>query len=210
MEGFGPTIDDRALTIWHISTYYRERKQSTDKLKALPVSRFRTKPPCLKGMGATIRKLVPFFVQLVSKLDVSNDEHQAVMSGMFALDQCYQCLSHSARLPPNHLRDQAALFGQRLVYLHQMNPERYHILPKLHMFEELCSLGVRPSNNWLYREEDFGGSLSAMSHRDGGMDTALAASRLCLNRFCLNQDMPALLPEAQQTSSSSSSSGAVL
>ena len=36
MEGFGPTIGDRALTVWHmISTYYRERKRSTDKLKTL-------------------------------------------------------------------------------------------------------------------------------------------------------------------------------
>ena len=64
---FGSTIAARALTIWHLmDRWYRDNKVATDRLKSLPVTRFRTKPPCLNGQGAIVRKLVPFFVHLMT------------------------------------------------------------------------------------------------------------------------------------------------
>ena len=78
------------------------------------------------------------------------------MAATMALGECYKCLSHTCTKPWEYLRQQASIFGDRVAQLHDLNPDRYALLPKMHMFQELCSQGIQPSQGWLYREEDLG------------------------------------------------------
>ena len=121
---------------------------------------------------------------------------------MVAWGECYTCLSHTCSRPAGYLKNQAAIFGEHVAKLHKLKPDKYALLPKMHLFQELCSIGIQPSDGSLYREEDFGGSLAQMAHREGGPDTALSTSRLCLSRFCLNALPPSLRSSAGGSSSS--------
>ena len=107
---FGGTIAGRTLTLWHLMDHwYKEHKVYTDRLKSLPVTRFRLKPACLKAQGATIRRLVPFFVELVGRLDLHDEEQKSAITGMMALSECYRCLSKDADVAEDHLKKQASM-----------------------------------------------------------------------------------------------------
>eukprot|EP00971_Amphidinium_carterae_P345037 6485759-Amphidinium_carterae.3 len=59
LPGFGLTLEMRRCTIWNlIEAFYKQpvqRQSQTDKLKNLPLSRFRRRPPCLHAPAATVR-----------------------------------------------------------------------------------------------------------------------------------------------------------
>ena len=213
LPNWGSTIEARALTLWNmLLDFYQKQGMRSDKLKSLPVSRFRLNPPVLKAQAATVRKLVPWLVQLVGYLDTSLEEHKKVVVGMLALAECYKCLSAKSNAPVDYLKTQAAIFGQQVASLHELKPDKYALLPKMHLFQELCSQGIQPSQGWLYREEDFGGSLAAMAHKEGGVDTAPSTSTTCLSRFCISAPPPSLSVPADPRGSAhggatSSSSG---
>ena len=203
ITGFGATIEDRRLTLWHmLQAFYKEKGMQSDRLKALPLTRFRLTPPILKAQAATVRKIVPWLVQLLRFLSFEVEEHKLVMVAVMALGECYKCLSHTFNKGADYLQKQAAIFGENVASLHRLNPDRYALKPKMHLFQELCSQGIRPSQSWLYREEDFGGSLAEMAHKEGGPDTALSTSRTCLHRYCISASPPSI------GAPSSSSSGA--
>ena len=94
LPNWGSTIEVRCLTLWNmLLEFYKRQGQKSDKLKCLPESRFRLKPPVLKAQAASIRKMVPWFVQLLKYLDPTLEEHKKVMVAMLALAECYKCLS---------------------------------------------------------------------------------------------------------------------
>ena len=193
LPNFGSTIEVRTGTLWHLlQDFYKRQKMRSDKLKSLPTTRFRYKPPFLKAQAATVRKMVPWLVELLKFLDATIEEHRMVIAGMMALNECYKCLSN-ASFSADHLKNQAAIFGTNVANLHGLNPDRYALKPKMHLFQELCSQGIQPSQGWLYREEDFGGSLVSMAHKEGGIDTALSTSRTCLSRFCISAAPPSIV-----------------
>ena len=159
------------------------------------MKRFKRNPPSLKAQAGTVRKLVPFFHEFVQSWSAGtvSEEFLAGKAAMEALNESYKCLSSTSGLPLTHLQEQSAKFGLQVSALHKLDPEKYALKPKLHLFLELCSLGVRPSQTWNYREEDFGGPLARMSHRAGGKETPLAMSRTCLNRFCIRAPPPSFV-----------------
>eukprot|EP00971_Amphidinium_carterae_P314516 6251687-Amphidinium_carterae.1 len=61
------------------------------------------------------------------------------------------------------------------------------------MFLELGVLGVNPSDVWLYRDEDFGGSLAKMGRVQGGHTSASSCSKLVLDKFRIKEQLPAIL-----------------
>ena len=208
LSSLGTTQDARRLAVWRqIEAFYKASHVSSDRLPALHAKRFRTKPPSLKAPAGTVRQLVPFFKAFVApwSADTMNAEFMAVKAAMDALYECYQCLSQSGP-ELQHLKEQSAMFGLQVVALHQAHPDKYALKPKLHLFLELCSLGVRPAVTWNYREEDFGGALAAMSHRAGGRKTPLAVSRTCLQRFCIRAPPPNFVAQGGESSSMGASS----
>ena len=189
------------MTLWNLLlAFYKKQGMQSDRLKSLPTTRYRHRPPFLKAQAATVRKMVPWFVQLLQYLD----EHRRVIIAMMALHECYKCLSKDSKHPPEYLQQQASVFGTQVASLHNQYPEKYSLLPKMHMFQELCSQGIRPSQTWLYREEDFGGSLAHLAHKEGGVDSALSSSKTCLMRFCISAPPPTLMPAMGSGAASSS------
>ena len=65
----------------------------------------------------------------------------------------------------------------------------WRVKPKLHMLLELCSEGSRPSTFWTYRDEDFGGSVSRMVRRRGGLLSVRAFSKSLIDKFRMHQPM---------------------
>ena len=62
---YGATQEIRRACIWQmIHFYYRSEKILTDRMKCLPSSRFHLKPPKLKTIGSSNKRLVSFFLQL--------------------------------------------------------------------------------------------------------------------------------------------------
>ena len=205
---YGGTVATRLAAIWAlIRQYYKEGKHSSDVLKALPESRFRKTPPFLKAQGATIRKLIPFFSELTStwNLEEHGDEAVAAKAAMQCLSKCYSCLSHAPDAPgPDVLKHEAIKFKAQVVALHNSKPNAYALPPKMHWFEELASEGHNPSDTWNYRDEDFGGSLARMSHREGGVQSVLSVSRTCLSRFMMRTHAPDLSKVGAASAASSS------
>lgn len=198
---YGRILEHRRQTLWDlIQAWYQspgQRANSSDRLKNLPFGRFRGRPPCLKAQGATVRRLVGFGLALVQRWDDDDDdfdeEHRLVKGAMQDLHRCYDCLREGPdSLPLDELRLAASNFGLKLVALNDLSADDYAVPPKLHQFQELAMEGCRPSRIWLYRSEDFAGSLARMAHRRGGRETAQATSSLALARFCAKQPVPNL------------------
>ena len=180
-----------------LEQFYKEQKQQSDKLKSLPLSRFRLKPPVLKGaQAAIVRKLVPWLVQLLQP----GSWHWGTWKGHGSHDGSGRVL----QMPLPESCVPACLFEAASCHflgsmwhtccnLHGWKPEKYALQPKVHLFQELCSQGIQPSQGWVYRKEDFGGSLAAMAHIEGAVDIALSTSRTCLSRFCTNAHPPSLM-----------------
>ena len=78
-----------------LQAFYKEKGMQSDRLKALPLTRFRLTPPILKAQAATVRKIVPWLVQLLRFLSFEVEEHKLVMVAVMALGECYKCLSHT-------------------------------------------------------------------------------------------------------------------
>eukprot|EP00971_Amphidinium_carterae_P335580 6471519-Amphidinium_carterae.1 len=155
---------------------------------------FNTQPPKLRGYAGHIRKAIPFFAWLVeqwpNQLEAVSQEQTLLMQAMQALAACYDCLSHSSK---GDLKLQTTIFACLFKQLHGLSPAKYHPRPKLHMFLELGAMGVNPSDVWLYREEDFGGSLAKMGRVQGGHTTAASSSKLVLDKFRIKERLPAIL-----------------
>ena len=202
---YGATQEIRRACIWQmIQCYYRSEKILTDRMKCLPSSRFHLKPPKLKAMGGTIRRLVGFFLQFTQQWTRQGEElsqqQQWALEAMKALSQCYACLSHTSGLDPSHLKEQSILFAIHLKQLHYQSPEVFCVRPKLHQWLELCSSGIIPSDVWNYREEDFGGSLASMAMTEGGLTTSSSCSRVTLQKFCIRQVFPTMVNVTAQSS----------
>ena len=199
MLHLGPNQKERAKAIFRaILAWYKRSGINSDRLKALPVTRFKPKGqrPALKASAGQVRALVPYFVELTSSWtqEMYNAEEWAeitlVQQGCRHLLDCYDCLSLSNPKPLSVLREKSIAFSTVLVQLEEMKWTRYTITPKLHLFLELTAEGCRPSQSWCYREEDFGGFLAGVARRRGGHDSALATSRNTLMCFMAKQPLP--------------------
>ena len=199
MVHLGPNQKERAKEIFRsILAWYGREGVKNDRLKALPLSRFKPKGqrPALKASAGQIRTLVPYFVALTSSWmeDMFSAREWAeirlVQRACVDLSCCYDCLSLSQPRPLSLLMEKSISFSQLLVQLEEMRWTRYTITPKLHLFLELTAEACRPSLSWCYREEDFGGFLAGVARRQGGQDSALATSRNTLLCFMAKQPLP--------------------
>ena len=175
-----------------LRAFYKEQGMQSDKVTALPLTRFRLTPLVLKAQAAIVMKIAPWLVQLLRVLSFEVEEQKMVMVAVMAFGERYGCLSHTFNKGADYLQKQAAIFGENVASLHRLNSDRYALKPKTHLFQELCSQEIRPSQSWLYREEDLGGSLAEMAHKEGGPDTALSTSRTCLDRYCISASPPSI------------------
>lgn len=103
----------------------------------------------------------------------------------------YQCLSRDTH-PPADMASNC-----RKILLLYVELEKHAIdglwkfKPKFHMAQELCEFDlVNPALTWVYRDEDYGGSIAKASQHRGGNNTALAISGQTLLKFVADNLVP--------------------
>ena len=196
-DKLGPNEAARCAWLWEqIQAWYQAEKVS-DRLHALVVTMIKPKkgPIELTGSGAQIRCLGPFGLRLVNGWDLADMDFEMMGAKicMRHLARCYDFLSVEARQGEETLLQHALAYHHNLQGLHSMNPTRWQIRPKLHLFLELAAEPGPPSASWNYREESYGGSVSKQSHQKGGVGTPLAMSRSCLTKLCVKEGVPRLV-----------------
>ena len=190
----GANIKDRTKALWQRISGWYSAYDIRDKLPCLTVAMLQQnkKAPKLRASAGCCRALVPFLHEIAQeKLDPANPQEQAMQAAAAALNNCYKCLSSSSPFNSEYLKDQSILFSQQCVALemHSPNYRDWHIKPKLHMWLELCSEGSKPSLFWCYRDEDYGGTVAALSRSRGGHHGARAMSIRLLTHFLAKQPM---------------------
>ena len=142
----------------------------------------------LRASAARIRAIVPFVHTMAESLLAAADPVQAALkSAAFSLHQVYSSLSDESILHNDIAREHSTRFACQWVALHKhCNPldgRQFRMKPKLHLWLHLCSDGSRPSRFWVYRDEEFGGSVARRAHRRGGILSVQVVSRNVLQRF---------------------------
>jgi hypothetical protein len=151
------------------------------------------KNPCLNCKAAEARFLVPYAHQSAQRLLDNSPIEQTIKEMAAELSSCYDFLSR-ARYDQNLLAQSCRRFCVLAVAMEaQSQTKMWNLRPKLHLFQELCeTASMNPSLGWTYRDEDFGGTLSALATRRGGADTPLALGRTVLSKFCARNLLPRL------------------
>jgi hypothetical protein len=177
-----------------VQEFYRE-SNTQSRLDNLTLSML-AKPnstPKLRSKAAEARALIPFALAAAQKLlDRGDAVEEAIITATSSLASCYQCLSHDS-YEPAVMREACKAFCLQLVALETRLPRVFRVKPKLHLFQELCEMSHNnPSMTWNYRDEEFGGSVSALGKRRGGANTAVSTAMNTLNRFRASFSFPRL------------------
>ncbi len=69
----------------------------------------------------------------------------------------------------------------------------WRVMPKMHLFLELCSEGTEPQKFWCYRDEDFGGPVARQSKMKGMWRKLLSYSAYALDLFRIKNPVPRLV-----------------
>lgn len=204
----GVTCDFLGNLFWHITggrpaqvaqlykdicEFYKVARSPSrlDGLTVLMLRKKASKSPKLRAKAAEARCLVPFAAQLAAqKLGDPTDSVQVtIKSAADHLAKCYECL-HQDLFEPEKMKYHSIQFLLLYKALEdQFGPKLWKIKPKFHLFAESCTSGSNPSASWVYRDEDFGGTLANYSRRRGGRHTVLNVSQVVLNRFRAQNDV---------------------
>lgn len=190
----GRSIDARVSSLWARLQAFYDENNVDDRLQNLTKTMIKQpkKAPKLRGGAAQVRALVPFGLKMAEELLAGGTpKEEAALIGMRHLANCYAALSHEAIFYADNLRENSCKFALQYCALELFDddPKSWRVKPKLHMFLELCSEGSRPATFWTYRDEDFGGSLSRMVRRRGGLLSVRAFSKSLIDRFRIHQPM---------------------
>ena len=177
-----------------IQTYYRDHEEVTSKLDNLTLSMLgkKSKGPKLRAKAAEARFLVPFAKQAANRYFADDVPcEKAIKDATNQLAACYDCLS-GASYSSEALKDHSRRFCLLAVALESAMPGKlFHVRPKLHLMQELCEMNdANPSLYWNYRDEDFGGTLAALSKRRGGSNNPTSTSRAMLFKFMASNSLP--------------------
>ena len=170
----------------HIQKYYKDVQAESrlDNLTAGMIRKDSNKSPKLRSKAGECRALIGWIPRACTDfLDPANPEHE-----------CYACLSVE-HFDKDKLATAARKFLTIMNALESFceHERRWRWKPKFHIWLHLCEESLdSPSLSWVYRDEDFGGSLSRISTRRGGNNTAQAVSAMVLNMFFARNEIPAL------------------
>ena len=99
------------------------------------------------------------------------------------LHQAYQCLSKK-NFQHQHFHDVCFKFLLQYQALEFLAPEyTWYIKPKFHGMAELALAFDNPSMNWVYRDEEAGGTLARLGRSKGNLQTPWSVSINVLQRF---------------------------
>lgn len=183
----------------HLQAWYRENPGWSNKLTSLtPLmirkqnAKGRLTSPKLRASAGELRSLVPWLLQLAQcTLDTTKTLDNMILAATQHLVSMYSCLSRD-NYSPQALATHCRKFMLLYVELERTAPAgTWKMKPKFHMAQELCEFDlVNPSLTWVYRDEDFGGSLAKTSKHRGGFNTPFAISKNTLLKFVCGNPVP--------------------
>ena len=188
----GKTEQDKVSHLFGCVWEYYESNAITSRLDTLTLKMLGKKGKAkLRGKAAEIRALISFApILCTSFCDAGDVVDQTVSLASFALQACYANLSRNS-YDRHNLATNSRKFCMLLVELEKK--AQFRLLPKLHLFQELCEMtDINPSLTWCYRDEDFGGSLAALSRVRGGANRAANIAKSVLLKFCCQHKFPRL------------------
>ena len=198
----GATISDRCTALGKIAEQWYDEHNVQDRLKIFQRSAWRsekikTRPPSLKGNAASSRALVSFAnVICTSLLSPKVPEESAMISASKHLLNCYRALSDANKaFGHDAMYNSSKSFAQQYLalFVHFGQRVEWRVMPKMHMFLELCSQRTEPSKFWCYRDEDFGGSVARQSRMKGRWRHLGAFAKRALDMFKMKNPAPRLV-----------------
>jgi hypothetical protein len=193
----GTLLADRCNALSdHMEEYYKEFKIE-DRLKHFSENSYAGSgnlPDSLKGSAAAIRALVPFGDRMAQQFLSDADPMESAMKvAAHHLRNCYQALA-STSSPFAHaaLNKSAKIFALQFhaLFVAAGDGVSWRVMPKMHIFLELCSEGTEPQFFWCYRDEDFGGSMSHSSKMTGMWKQLASYTRHGLQMFFMKHGVP--------------------
>ena len=187
----GATIEQRYTALFLEQQQFYEDEGVLDRMDALKPKFVENRQGMkLRASGAECRALVPFVLRLARELcDKTDPVENAIYWASFHLCRVYGALSASTPDAQAQMKESSILFATQYVALHDHfnggDDRLFRIKPKMHWFMHLCDGESKPSMNWLYRDEDFGGSVAAAARRRGGLLSPGASSFNVLEMLAL-------------------------
>jgi hypothetical protein len=172
-----------------IQKYYKDEhiQDKLDNLTELMIRKKASSSPKLRSKAAEARYLIKFaYLEATATLSDNDPMQQAAKQCAYHLHTCYENLSKS-KFNADALKRESIRFCLLYGALEEQalaNGEKtWRVKPKFHMWQELCSMGINPTANWVYRDEDFGGYLAASSRKKGGPHSVKSTGESTLNKF---------------------------
>ena len=180
----------------HVQAFYqRNNSQSRlDNLTAGMVKKSSTSSPKLRCKAGEARCLIPWIADACRDFLGNSAEHRTATEAGKYLAECYSCQSHEY-----FNRDKLSSSARKFVILYgslaSLHPDQmvWRCKPKLHIWLHLCEESLdSPALHWVYRDEDFGGTLAHIATRRGGANSPTAVSHMVLQMFYAKHQIPVL------------------
>lgn len=196
----GSTKAERASHFWKEIEQYYVDWGIEDRLDSFSYDSFSGSaeaPPKLKGSAAQNMALVRFGYLMARKhLKEDNPIEQAAKVAAHSLHQCYQSLSSTkACLSREVFLESSMRFAAQFyaLFLAVGDGVSWRVMPKMHLFLELCSECNDPTLFWCYRDEDFGSTVAKQCKMKGSWRKLLTFSAHALTMFRMKNDVPRFL-----------------
>ena len=187
----GTNQTQQVASLWQCMQQFYKQNITDSKLDQLKYSMLKQpkKFPKLRARAAEARGLVPFGLNMANTFLSDNVEHEKTAKlAMMHLHLCYTMLSPTV-FCPEIMKANSIKFCLLYVALEEYDPVMFHIMPKLHMFQELTQMSRScPSLFWTYRDEEFGGTVAQLSKRRGGSNNPKSTAESFLNKFRAKHD----------------------
>jgi len=190
----GQVNDEKYSYLYGLMQEYYEQHEIESRLDNLNRNMLgkKGKTPKLRGKAAEIRALVPFGFELAAAYLSQDDpiEH-GIINAAKELASCYNNL-HKHEYNRSELAKSCKIFCIIMCEL-ELRTNVFKVIPKQHLFQELCEIcNINPSLTWCYRDEEFGGSLAAISRVRGGSNRAANVCKSVLTKFIAQHKLPRL------------------
>ena len=192
MPGRSETV--RRQHLWQECQEYYDTHEVEDRVKSLDYKAKKgTRPPKLRSHAAGCRALIRSGYEMAQKCLSDGDPIKLAATHLW---QCYQSLSHTGAMYKKqvfHQSSKAFALQYHALFLAVGDGVSWRVMPKMHLFLELCCEDTEPNLFWCYRDEDFGGSAAKQAKMRGMWKKLSAFSMHGLNMFCMKNDPPRLV-----------------
>ena len=192
----GNNQKERVQALWHRTQAWYDANKIKARLGNMTAEMIRKDSGCpkLRGKASQIRALVPFAAQLALEFCSANNPHEnTVKNTVLLLAEIYSYLDVTpwpAAAAATATRKFVLLYRalETEAIAKQADSVFWRVKPKFHLFIELVEFVAvqqgSPKAFWTYRDEDFGGQLSKLAARRGGVRNPATIALQLLRCFC--------------------------